>query len=165
MWAIIKIDKKNLSYLKYSFKNKLGDDLKIYSPKFLIQKFHKNKLKTKEIELLGEYIFCFHKKFENPTIISSLKYTKGLKYFLNGFLQSQEDIKKFISRCKESENDKGYLTQNFFEIYEKHQYKFSSGPFVDKIFSIVSYQKNKLNILLGNIRTTLKRKDNLIFPL
>ena len=165
MWAIIKIDKKNLSYLKYSFKNKLGDDLKIYSPTFLIQKFHKNKLKTKEIELLGEYIFCFHKKFENPTIISSLKYTKGLKYFLNGFLQSQEDIKKFISKCKESENDKGYLTQNFFEIYEKHQYKFSSGPFVDKIFSIVSYQKNKLNILLGNIRTTLKRKDNLIFPL
>ena len=97
--------------------------------------------------------------------MSSLKYTKGLKYFLNGFLQSQEDIKKFIYKCKESENDKGYLTQNFFEIYEKHQYKFSSGPFVDKIFSIVSYQKNKLNILLGNIRTTLKRKDNLIFPL
>ena len=131
----------------------------------MIQKFHKNKLKTKEIELLGEYLFCFHKKFENPTIISSLKYTKGLKYFLNGFLQSQEDIKKFISRCKESENDKGYLTQNFFEIYEKLQYKFSSGPFVDKIFSIVSYQKNKLNILLGNIRTTLKRKDNIIIPL
>ena len=100
MWAIIKIDKKNLSYLKHSFKNKLGDDLKIYSPKFLIQKFHKNKLKTKEIELLGEYLFCFHKKFENPTTISSLKYTKGLKYFLNGFLQSQEDIKKFIFRCK-----------------------------------------------------------------
>ena len=57
------------------------------------------------------------------------------------------------------------LLKIFFEIYEKLQYKFSSGPFVDKIFSIVSYQKNKLNILLGNIRTTLKRKDNIIIPL
>ena len=53
---------------------------------------------------------------------------------------------------------KGYLTQNFFEIYEKLQYKFTSGPFADKIFSIVNYQKNKLDILLGNIRTTLKEK-------
>ena len=39
------------------------------------------------------------------------------------------------------------------------------GPFTDKIFSIVSYQKNKMDILLGNIRTTLKRKENIIIPL
>ena len=44
-----------------------------------------------------------------------------------------EDIKKFIFRCKESENEKGYLLK-FFEIYEKLQYKFTSGPFADKIF-------------------------------
>ena len=94
MWAIVKIDKKNLNYLKHSFKSKLGDDLKIYSPKFLIQKFHKNKLKTKEIELLGEYLFCFHKKFENPKIINSLKYTKGLKYFSKRFFTIPRRNKK-----------------------------------------------------------------------
>ena len=114
MWAIVKIDKKNLNYLKYSFKSKLGDDLKIYSPKFLIQKFHKNKLKTKEVELLGEYLFCFHKKFENPTIINSLKYTKGLKYFLNGFLQSQEEIKNLYSDAKSQKMKKVILLKIFF---------------------------------------------------
>ena len=97
----------------------MGDDLKIYSPKFLIQKFHKNKLKTKEIELLGEYFFCFHKKFENPTIINSLKIYKRVKIFSKWFFTIPRRYKKFISRCKESENDKGYLTQSFFEIYEK----------------------------------------------
>jgi len=165
MWTIIKIEKKNLNLLKNSFKKILGEDLKIYSPKFLAQKFHKNKLKKQEINLLGEYFFCFHKKFENPKIINSLKYTKGLKYFVSGFLQSQEEIIKFINKCKESENNEGYLTQSFFEIYEKLQYKFASGPFTNKIFSIVNYQKNKLDILLGNIKTSLKKNRNIIVPL
>lgn len=165
MWTIIKIDRKNLNLLKNSFKKNLGEDFKIYSPKFLIQKFHKNKLKKKEINLLGEYFFCFHKKFENPDTINTLKYTKGLKYFVNGFLQSQEEITKFINKCKGSENNEGCLTQRFFDIYEKLQYKFVSGPFANKIFSIVNYQKNKLDILLGNIKTTLKKNRNIIVPL
>ena len=57
------------------------------------------------------------------------------------------------------------LLKVFLKFTKSLQYKFASGPFTDKIFSIVSYQKNKLNILLGNIRTTLKRKDNIIIPL
>ena len=55
-------------------------------------------------------------KFESNEIINMLKFTKGLKYFLNGFSQSQKDIEKFIYKCKESENNKGYLTQSFYEL-------------------------------------------------
>ena len=39
MWTIIKFDKKSLEFLKKDFKKKLGTDVTIYSPKFLIQKY------------------------------------------------------------------------------------------------------------------------------
>ena len=39
--------------------------------------------------LLGDYLFCYHKKFENKNVLNSLKFTKGLKYFLNGFELSE----------------------------------------------------------------------------
>ena len=101
MWTIIKVDLKNLEFLKKELKKKIGNDVKIYSPKFLIQKYKKNKLIGKELNLLGDYLFCHHIKFESNEIINMLKFTKGLKYFLNGFSQSQKDIEKFIYKCKE----------------------------------------------------------------
>ena len=60
MWAILKFQKNNLSLLKDDLNKKLGQDMKIYIPKLRIQKFQNNKLKSKEINLLGDYIFCFH---------------------------------------------------------------------------------------------------------
>jgi hypothetical protein len=44
MWTIIKVDRKNLEFLKEEFKKKLGKNVIIYSPKLLIQKYKKNKL-------------------------------------------------------------------------------------------------------------------------
>ena len=64
MWTIIKFDKKNLALLEQDLKKKLGDDLEIYIPKLRIQKYKKNKLVNKEIYLLGDYLFCFHKNLK-----------------------------------------------------------------------------------------------------
>ena len=89
MWTVIKVDLKNLEYLKNEFRKKVGKDVKIYSPKFLIQKYKKNKLIGKELNLLGDYLFCYHTKFKNNELINVLKFTKGLKYFLGGFSQCQ----------------------------------------------------------------------------
>ena len=165
MWTIIKFDRKNLTFLKRDLKDKLGNNFLIYTPKLFIQKFKKNKLINKEFNLLGDYLFCFHKNFKDPKIINNLKFTRGLKFFLNGFVQSQEEIKEFIEKCKNSENSNGYLSKNFFEMNTNSEYKFSSGPFAEMIFKVLSFQKRKINILLGNIKTTVNKDDFLFNPL
>ena len=105
------------------------------------------------------------KCFQNSSIINTLKYSRGLKYFLNGYNQSQNEIASFIRKCKESENDKGYLTQGFFDIFENTEYKFTSGPFAEKIFKIVNMQKDSIKILLGNIKTTINKNSFLFKPI
>jgi len=165
MWIIIKFDKKNLEFLKKELKKKMGDDLTTYNPKFLFEKYINNKLISREFNLLGDYLFCFHKNLKNTSTLNSLKSTKGLKYVLNGFVHSQEEIKKFIKKCKDSENRKGYLTQNFFELCVNSRYQFISGPFVNTIFKIINLQKNKMNILLGDIKTTINKTEFLFNPL
>ena len=100
MWTVLKFDKKNLSVLKEDLKSKLGNDFEIYIPKLRIQKYQNRKLISKELNLLGDYLFCFHKKFTYQETINSLKFSRGLKYFLNGFIQSQEEISTFIEKCK-----------------------------------------------------------------
>ena len=165
MWAVIKIDKKKISSLKEDLTNKLGTDYTIYSPKLIVQKYKNNKLINKEFDLLGDYLFCFHKDFQNPITLNKLKFIRGLKYFLNGFKQSQEDIKDFVTKCKDSENIKGYLSTNFLNLKNNKSYKFATGPFAETIFKIINLQKNKIDILMGNIKTTINKKKFLINPL
>ena len=98
MWTIIKFDRKKLGLLKKDFQEKLGKDFTIYTPKLTFKKYIKNKLIKKEFNLLGDYLFCFHKKFEDSKVMNSLIYTRGLKYFLNGFMESQGEIKNFIQK-------------------------------------------------------------------
>ncbi len=164
MWTVVKFDKKNFHLLKEDFKKKIGTEYIIYRPKILIQKNKKNKLINEEFNLLGDYLFCYHKNFNNSETINKLKFTRGLKYFLHGFIQSQKEIKKFIQKCKNYENNEGYLMQNFFELYTNSKYKFTSGPFVEMIFKIINLQKNKINILLGNMKTTIKKDEFLFIP-
>ena len=165
MWTIIKFDRKKLKFLKKDFKEKLGENFTLYSPQLQFKKYKNNKLINKEFNLLGDYLFCFHKNFQDSSTINQLKFSKGLKYFLSGFVQSQQEIKKFIKKCKESENEEGYLSQNFFESHINLNYQFSSGPFTEMIFKIIDLQKNKINILLGNIKTTIKKNEFLFRPL
>ena len=68
--------------MKEDLKNKLGTNYTIYSPKLLVQKYRNNKLINKEFDLLGDYLFCFHKDFQNPITLNRLKFTRGLKIFL-----------------------------------------------------------------------------------
>jgi hypothetical protein len=165
MWAIIKIDKKKLFLLKKDLINKFGNDTEIYSPKMLIEKFKKNKLHKKEFDLLGDYLFCYHKNFIEEEFIGRLKFTIGVKHLLNGFISSQQEIKKFIKKCKNLENEKGYIRQSFYDLEIDGYYKFSSGPFTEKIFKIIELQKNKIDILMGNLKTKINKKEYLFTPL
>ena len=164
MWTVLKFDKKSLSLLREDLSKKLGKDFKIYIPKLRIQRYKNNKLITKEFNLLGDYLFCFHKNLKNEKVLNSLKFARGLKYFLDGFVVSQHEIEKFIKKCRESESKEGYLSRDFFDIDINKKYKFSSGPFADKIFKIINLQKDRIRILMGNIKTTIKNKEFLFIP-
>ena len=161
MWTIIKSNKKKINFLKKDLSKNLGSDFIIYNPKILVEKYKKNKLIKKEFDLLGDYLFCFHKKFHNPYTITSLKFSRGLKYFLNGFTQSQNEIESFVNRCKKAENESGYISTNFVQLNLNKKYKFISGPFSEKIFEVVRFQKNKIDIFLGYIKTRIKQNNYL----
>jgi hypothetical protein len=164
VWTIIKFNKKKLNSLKEDFSNKFGKDYKIYIPKLMCQKYRNNKIVKKEINLLGDYMFCFHSSFENTKIINTLNNLRGLKYFLTGFKDSQKEIMDFINQCKNSENKDGFLSYKFYNLKLNKSYRFFSGPFTNKIFKIIELQKNKIHILMGNLKTTVKKEDFLIQP-
>ena len=164
MWTILRFDKRKISFLKKDFQEKLGKDIILYAPKLLIEKNKKNKIIKKEFNLLGDYIFLYHKKI-NQLMLNNLRFSRGLKYFLVGFLSSQKEIEFFINRCKKLENKKGYISQNLFEIIENEKYKFLTGPFRSEIFKILEVQKNKINVLIGNFKTYIKTKDYLFQPI
>ena len=164
MWAVIKFDRKNFHLLKEDFLKKIGKEFIIYRPKILIQKYKNNKLINKEVDLLGDYLFCFHKNFCKKSTINQLKFSRGLKYFLDGFTELQQDVQNFVEKCKSLEDGKGYISQGLFEININSNYKFSSGPFAEKIFKIINLQKNKIDILIGNLKTTINKKEFLFIP-
>ena len=165
MWAVIKFDKKYFNLFTKELKEKIGNDFIIYRPKVLVQNYKKEKLFKKEVDILGDYLFCFHKTFNEKQIINNLKYTKGLKYFLDGFNEFQNDIRAFINKCKKLEDQKGFISQNIFELDINKEYKFASGPFIEKIFKIVNLEKNNVNILMGNLKTKINKKKFLFNPI
>lgn len=163
MWTIICADQNKLGLLEQDLKKKAGTEYEIYSPKIKIQFFKKRKLIDKSIPLLGSYIFCYHPKFKSKDFINSLKFIKGLKYFLNGHQDSQTDIKNFIAKCKSKENEKGLLSQSFFNLSVDKIYKFKSGIFTNKIFKLIELQKSKIRILINNVKVEVNKKDLTIF--
>ena len=162
MWVILRYKKNNFKFLINDLKKKFKNDLEIYNPKFKINSRVKNKFITSELSLLGDYFFCHHKEFNNPNIINSLKFTKGLKDFIKGYKFSQNDIQDFIRRCRKSENKEGYLTNKFYDLYKNSKFKFNSGLFSNFVFKIINLQKNKINLLLGNLKITTE-KEKFIF--
>jgi|TARA_B100001093_G_C26804127_1_gene1004737 hypothetical protein len=162
MWIILRYEKKKIEYLVNELKKKFNTNLEIYNPKFKTNLKFKNKFITSELTLLGDYLFCHHKEFNNPNMINSLKFTKGLKDIVHGCRHSQNDIKEFINRCRNSENEEGYLTNKFYNLYKNSKFKFNSGLFSNFVFKIINLQKNKINILLGNLKITTE-KEKFIF--
>ena len=168
MWTIIKYKKDNFNFLRSELTNKLGREIKFYNPKILINKFDKklkknDKIKKQEINLLGNYCFCYHADLRNPQKIEFLKTTKGLDYFLNGFKKSQIEIEDFIKRCKKSENNDGYITYKFFDIKLFSDYKFHEGPFAKNFFKVLEVNKNKIKVLIKNLEISLDKNKYLFY--
>ena len=165
MWTIIKFERKKLTFLKSDLEKKLGSNCKFYIPKLLFKKYSKKKWKKKEFNLLGDYLFCFNEKFNDSKVVKSINYIRGLKYVLQGFNQSQNEIEEFIEKCKTSEDSEGYISEQFYDLKINSNYKFFSGPFTNSIFKIIQLQKNKIKILMGNFKTTINKKDFLFQPI
>ena len=158
MWTVLKFHKSELSLFKEDLIKNLGKDFQLYIPKIRIQKYKKNKLINIDLNLLGDYLFCYHESFKNKETISSMKFIKGLKYFLNGFNESQESIKRFIQECKSTENDQGFVSREILDLKLEKKYKFLNGPFSNQIFEILKLQKEKIRIVTGNLTTTISKK-------
>ena len=163
MWIVAKIQIKNLNTFKKSLTEKMGSNVKFYLPKIEYHKYYENKVKRFEKFILENYVFCYHERFKQMNSVSEVKFLKGLTYFLEGYIQNQNNIIKFIEHCKSFENEKGYLTQPFFETIITKKAKFISGPFTNIIFEILEKQKNKLKILVGNIVTTIPNGTNYFY--
>ena len=164
MWTVLNFEKKNLPFLRKEFLTKLGNEVEFYIPKLKLQKYINNKLCNKESFLLGNYLLCFHKNFSNLKIINSLKYCRGVKYFLNDFLKSQKEIIEFIDKCKLNEDKEGYIKQSFFEFKNNKKFRFISGPFTNMAFNIMSENDFKIKALIGNFKTTVSKGDFLYRP-
>ena len=93
-----------------------------------------------------------------------MKFIKGLKYFLNNFIYSQNEIQQFIDKCKKFENKEGYLSNSFLELKVSKNYKFESGPFEYKIFKLISFNKNKLSILVNGLKAKIN-KENFLYSI
>ena len=136
MWIVIKTDKKNFRILHQELKKFIGTDLDFYYPKFKLNEIFSKKRNIKEVNLLGNYVFCFHENFKKKSIIKELKFMKGLKYVLDGYEFYQKDILEFVSKCKEAEDKTGYLRQDLAELSINYKYKFIDGIFKNS-FSLV----------------------------
>ena len=160
---MIKIKANSYGIIKEELKKKFNKEIQFYNPKILVQINNKKKLINKSISLLGDYIFCFHEDFKNNKIIDHLKFTKGIKYFLNGHSESQDEIQLFINKCKKLENDKGFISSSLFDLNLKSFYKSKSGLLANKIFQLIEIQKNKIKILVNGIKF-IENKKFLINP-
>jgi hypothetical protein len=164
MWSVIKIDRKKINFFKDEINKKLGENCEFYTPKLHIEGLRNNKKINKEIYLLGDYIFCFNKNFKNQKILQHLKNTRGLKYVLDGFISAQDEILQFVKKCKSLENKEGFIKQNVFSIYENKNYKFLSGPLAGTILKVLEFNKNKLSVLVENVKVKIDRKKYLFEP-
>ena len=163
MWIVAKVKTKELNTFKKKLLEKLGKETKFYHPKIEYQKYFKERIKRIEMPILENYIFCYHEKFNKINFINTIKFVKGLEYFLMGHERAQNEIVKFINYCKSFENKDGYLKQTFFKTTIIKKGKFISGPFTNMIFEILERQKNKLKILVGNIVTTISDNNNYMY--
>ena len=157
MWIVAKVKIKDLNTFKKNLAEKIGDDIKFYHPKIEYHKYFGDKVKRFEKFILENYIFCYHAKFKKSNSVNEVKFLRGLEYFLEGYKQNQNNIVKFIEYCRTFENEEGYLKPSFFNKMVKDKAQFISGPFTNMMFEIISEQKNKLKILIGNSTAVIER--------
>ena len=104
-------------------------------------------------------------KFQNQIFLNGLKNIKGLKYFLNGYLNNQKDIIKFISICKKHENKYGFISPSYFYDIVSSKGKFVSGPFTNMLFEVLEKNKNRFKVLIGKYKVSFSAKEgHLYYP-
>ena len=167
MWIIAKIKYKEVSSFKINLGKIIKEDLEFYEPHILYTKKYIKKKDFKKIKkfILGSYIFCKSESFKSKSIINSLKFTKGLEYFLSGHLCNQVEINKFINYCKDHEDPSGNLKQSFFSNLNITKGIFVSGPFANLIFEIINNNnfKKKIQVLCKNKKITINLNGGGLF--
>ena len=163
MWVVAKINRKKTNLFIQELKDKCGDDLVLYRPSIQYEKIRKNKLEKSIKPLLEDYFFCFSNKFDDINFTNTLSYIKGLNYFLTGYKNNQNEIKRFIENCKLYQNAKGLITKEFFYNLISSKGKFVSGPFTNMMFNIIEKKKFSLKVLIGNYKVSLSKKDSNLF--
>ena len=163
MWIVFKYKRREFSLLKQDFRKILGDLPLIFRPKFKCQKLVKKKLKFLEKDILDDYLICYHKKFQNTNMLTILKNSKGLKYFLADSKTNQREIISFIDYCKKNQDLDGYIKQSFFEFQNMKRGMFLNGPFANMIFSVIENQRNKFKVLIGKATMTITKNSNYLF--
>ena len=159
MWTVVKINKNcNIKDLEINLNNLFADKPIIYSPKILQQIIKGNKFYNKNHYILGSYLLIFHKNLCNKFLFKKLNFIKGINIVLKGFEYSQNEIKYFVEKCKKNENKKGYLVQDFFVNGFNNKIKFSSGPFVNFVISLLEVKRNKISVLAGKYKILVNKK-------
>lgn len=164
MWVVVKYKKNKLVQLKSKTKSLFKSSI-LYEPKILINYFKNNKLFEKEVSLFNDYIFIFSKDFQKKDKLNNLNFTKGVKFVLNNSICNQEELKNFILKCKNFENSKGYLKQEFFDFVKNDKFRFSSGPFTNLVFSIIKETQKQIEFLIGSKSYRIKKDKYLYFPI
>tara|TARA_B100000029_G_scaffold510388_1_gene601719 strand:- start:886 stop:1377 length:492 start_codon:yes stop_codon:yes gene_type:complete len=155
-WIVANFKNKELDLFKSELKKKLNHSVNFYQPKITIEDSGNSKSKF----LLGNYLFCQSKFFDNNSIINKLRFIKGLNYFLNGGKSDKNEIKEFVEKCKQNEDYNGNLKIKFLTTSLKKNYHFISGPLKGLIFKIISDKKNKIELLTNNNRKVSLKKDS-----
>ena len=163
MWVVLKYRKNEFNFMKQDLKKALGDMPLIFRPKIKYQKLIKNKLQFLENDILGDYLICYHKKFNNSKILTVLKNLRGLKYFLSNSNNNQIEIINFVNYCKRNQDIDGYLKPSFFSFSKMTKGKFLNGPFTNMIFSVIENKKDKLKVLIGNVKTTITKNSDYLY--
>lgn len=163
MWTIIKYKKNECETLMNNLKKIIGKETLFYIPKIVYEKKTKKKVRKISKPILGNYLFCYNKKFCDKKFLYKLRYTKGLEYFLQNYFQGQSNILKFINFCKKFENKDGGLMQSFFNIIENNKAKFINGPLSNIIFEIFEKKKKIIKGSLGSMTVVIKRDTNLLY--
>ena len=134
MWVVAKIKIKDIEIFKKHFVEKCGDEINFYTPKFLFSQHYKDKIKKFDRFVLENYIFCYHEKFNKSCVVNKFQHTKGLQYFLNGHIQSQKEIQKFISYCN---NQQLEVNSNQIEVVKRLEqyYQGNFQSYFSKLFS------------------------------
>ena len=163
MWIIAKYKLHELNTLKKNLKEILGNDPEYFIPKIKYNKIVKKKFKTFQKLILEGYLICFHSKFNSRDILNTIKYTRGISYILKGLKNNQEEILNFVNRCKNFEDENGFIKKYFFNNNNFTRAKFVSGPFTNLVFDILSKQSDKIEILIGKYKTTISKDSNFLY--